>query len=647
MKNLLSNMKRTAALCLAAVLLTLTIAGCSDSVGTSTSVEGTAQVTITDSSGNQSTDDSTAATADTANTAIDAAGLDLEFTANDLDTGYDEKNDTLITADAGTVSVTGSGSAGVSVNGSIITIMQEGTYILSGVIADGQVIVSADAAKVHLVFNGIKVHCDDNAPVYIESADKVFITLAQGTENTLTDGISYISDDAEVTVDGVIFSKADLTMNGTGSLTIEGNYKNGIVSKDDLVFTGGTYNISAAGQAISGKDCVKIKAGTFNLVTGGDGIQSDNTEDASLGYIYIEDGTFTVAAETDAIQAQTVLQIDGGTYQVTTGGGSSNASTTSSGQDNQNWGKGGAAVNTSTAATTDTAAAASSDTVSSAKGLKALGELIVNGGDFIIDSSDDALHSNEDLTINNGTFNISSGDDGMHADSNLSILGGSVTITKSYEGIEGYNITVSDGTVSLTASDDGFNVAGGADSSSVNGRSGQNTFTTVSSDMALTISGGTITVNAGGDGLDSNGNLYIEGGFITVSGPEDNGNGTIDYNGTGTISGGILLGSGSSGMMEVPGSESTQASLSYSLSSTYQAGTAISLADESGKVIASWTAEKTFSSVVISTPDMVTGASYVLTVGSDSQTIELTSVATSNGSSEMGGGTGGAMGGKR
>ena len=272
--------------------------------------------------------------------------------------------------------------------------------------------------------------------------------------------------------------------------------------------------------------------------------------------------------------------------------------------------------------------------------------MIINGGTFVIDSSDDALHSNADLTVNNGTFTIASGDDGLHADTDLSILGGILTITKSYEGIEGYSITVSGGTIDLTSSDDGFNVSGGADSSSVDGRAGQNTFTAGTSDMVLTFTGGTVTVNAGGDGLDSNGTLNIEGGFITVSGPEDSGNGTLDFN-LATISGGTLIGAGSSGMMQTFGSDSTQASLAYSLSTTYEAGTQISLTDADGNVLASWTAVKSFCSVNISTADMVSGESYTLTTGSDSQTIQLTSISTSNGSSGMGGGGmgGGGMGG--
>ena len=645
MRNLLCNMKKTAALILVGTLLTVMTA-CSDTAAGAASqqitlaadVQGTGTVSTTAAG----TDISAV---DTSNTIIDAAGLDLEFTANDLDSGFDEQTDTIINAGANSVSVSGSGASGVTVSGTKVTITAEGTYILSGDITGGQIIVAApDTAKVHIVFNGISIHCENHSPVYIESADKVFITLAEGTQNTLTDESPYILGETDSTVDGVIFSKADLTLNGTGNLIIEGNYKNGIVSKDDLVITGGTYNVTAVGQGLAGKDCVKIKQGVFNLITGADGIQSDNAEDTAKGFVYIAGGTFTIIAQGDAIQAQTVLQIDGGTYQFTTGGGSANASTASSGQVNQSWGQKGnnpggtAAAAASSAASATATAVSAADTIISAKGLKAVGEIIVNGGDFVIDSSDDALHSNADLTVNNGTFSISSGDDGIHADSDLSIIGGIITITKSYEGIEGYSISVSGGTIDLTSIDDGFNVSGGSDSSSVNGRPGQNTFTAGSSDMLLAFSGGTVTVNAGGDGLDSNGSLNISGGFITVSGPEDNGNGTLDFNGTGTISGGTLLGSGSNGMLQAFDSNSSQASIAYSLSSTYQAGTVISLADADGKVLADWTADKTFSSIDVSTADLVVGETYTLTAGNDSQTILLSSVSTTNASGGMNGG---------
>lgn len=648
-------MRKSAALAMTAALVTFAAVGCGTATASQTSLS--AQETTLNVSGSISSADASTVS-DTSNAAINADGLDLEFTANDLDTGYDEQNNTLITASGSSITVSGSGSSGVTVDGSTATITAEGTYILSGSITDGQIIVAADSAKVKLVLKGVDITCSDNAPIYIESADKVFITLAEGTESTLTDGATYTQNDAETNVDGVIYSKADLTLNGAGSLTIEGNYKHGIVSKDDLVITGGTYSITATGQGLYGQDCVKIKAGTFNLVTGGDAIQSDNAEDTTCGFIYIASGTFTIKSEGDAMQAETVLQIDGGTYDITTGGGSANASTTSSGQVNQNWGKPGSGTMsgtatatvstatadvTATAAATTTASATVTDTVSSVKGLKAVGDLIVNGGTFMIDSSDDSLHSNANLTINNGTFTISSGDDGIHADTDLSILGGSITITKSYEGIEGYNITVSGGTIDLTSSDDGFNAAGGSDSSSVSGRPGQNTFTAGTSDMSLTITAGTVTVDAGGDGLDSNGSLIIEGGIITVSGPEDSGNGTLDFT-TGTISGGTLMGAGSSGMMQTFDSTSTQASLAYSLSTTYEAGTEISLADADGNVLAKWTADKTFTSVNISTAELTVGETYTLTVGSDSQTVQLSSVSTSNGSTSgamMGGGKGG------
>lgn len=246
--------------------------------------------------------------------------LDLEgmFTERDIDTGYDESNSTIITLSDSSAEVTGEG---VNADGTTITITSEGTYIFSGELKEGQIIVDVDdSEKVQIVLNGVTITNDDSACIYVKCADKVFVTLAQGTENSLSDsGSEYIQEDSETNVDGVIYSKDDITFNGSGSLTINASYANGIVGKDDVKFTGGTYNITAVGNAIEGKDSVRINNGNFNLISGKDkdGIHTSNEEESGKGYVYIEGGDITINAQDDGIHAATVLYICGGNIDVT------------------------------------------------------------------------------------------------------------------------------------------------------------------------------------------------------------------------------------------------------------------------------------------------------------------------------------------
>lgn len=573
---------------------------------------------------------------DTANavnqTAASALSSDynLEFTARDLDMGYDESTSVKITLSDSGIQVTGSGAHAAD---SVLTISAAGTYILSGALSDGQIVIdAADTDKIQIVLAHASVTCTNSAAIYVKQADKVFLTLAAGTENTFADaGTDYVQSDAGTTVDGVIFSKEDLAINGSGTLHITAGYKHGIVSKDDLVITGGNINVTASGKGLSGKDCVKI-GGSFVLNTQGDAIQSDEGEDAYKGFVYIKDGMFQIDTQGDAVQAETLLQCNGGTYNIITGGGSANASTDSSGNINTGWGQWGGTV--STASTEDTP---------SAKGLKAGFNLIINGGVYQIDSSDDSFHSNGNLTVTGGEITASTGDDGIHADNDLTISGGTVTIFKSYEGIEGNTVTISDGTINITASDDGMNSAGGSDTG-IQGRPGQNAFSLDAASSYIQISGGIIYVDASGDGLDSNGNLYLEGGTVYISGPTSGADGALDYDGSATVTGGTFIATGSSGMVQGFSDTSTQCSILYNFS-TSLSGAAVTLTDADGNTLVSWTPEKQYSSVVISAPGLKQGDTYTLTAGSVTTSFLLSAVVTSNGGN-MGGGPGrdGGMG---
>lgn len=431
--------------------------------------------------------------------------VDPEFADRDVNTSYDDATATHITLDGSNIQVSGDGA---TANGSELTISQEGTYVITGTLSDGQIIVDAgEADKIQIVLNGVTINCDDFAPIYIKSADKVFVTLNQNTVNTLTDSAEYVQIDDNM-VDAVIFSKADLTINGEGTLNITTSYNHGIVSKDDVVITDGTINIVSADDGLNAKDAVKIKDGVINITASseGKGITSKNADDETKGYVYI--------------------------------------------------------------------------------------------------------------------------------------AGGTITVTNAYEGIEGAAIIIEGGTLDITAQDDGFNTATATTANQDNqngGPGGGGGAMDNDPNCYLSISGGTINVNTIGDGLDSNGNIYISGGTTMISGPTGNGDGALDYNGTADITGGILVAAGSTGMAQGFSDTSTQCSLLYNLTSSCEVGTEIQLTDASGATRLAYTPPKTYQSVVISTPDLEQGSTYTLTCGSQIVEIPLIGVVTSNGQTGMGG----------
>lgn len=440
--------------------------------------------------------------ADVTATSADVLNSEM-FTDRDYDTSYDDNSSTVIELDNNN-SVCNSDS--VQISGSTITIIDEGTYILRGIIEDGMIIIDADDSdKIQLVLDGVEITSKTLAPIYIKQADKVFITLAANSDNILVNGGEFIAID-DNNIDSVIFSKEDLTLNGEGSLTIEAPAGHGIVSKDDLVITSGIYNITASSHGLSGKDSVRIANGTFNITCGKDGIHSENKDDETLGFLYI------------------------------------------------------------------------------------------SGGEFLIYADDDGMHSNNNLTIMDGTINIPS----------------------SYEGLEGLTIDIYGGNINIISSDDGLNAAGGNDQSGA----GSDDIFAADSDCCINIYGGTLYVDASGDGIDSNGSLTIYDGEIYVSGPTNGGNGALDYNGEGKIIGGTIIATGASQMAMNFSSSSTQCSILASVN-TQSEGTIIELTDASGKTLISFTAEKAYDSILISCPEITQGDTYTLTAGDYSTQITM------------------------
>ncbi|MDE6834481.1 MAG: carbohydrate-binding domain-containing protein [Ruminococcus sp.] len=549
-----------------------------------------------------------------------------------------------------TINLTGNGAditgAGATVDGSKITITSEGIYIIRGTLNDGQLVIDADGAKVQIVLENAVINCSNSSAIYAVNSKKVFVTLADGTKNVLTDGTDYIFSDVEKSEpDAVIFSHDSLTINGTGELEINGNFNDGIRSKDDVVITGGKITVNAVGNGIKGKDYVAIANGELNITAGQDGIKSTNTDDTSLGFVYVEGGTLNITADGDGIQAETVFTATDGVFNITSGGGSS-ASTKKHNDDFGGFDKGGGFGRGGgfdrgekpdmpedfnpedfgnftpempdspeiLAFSPEDNSDDTSDTVST-KGIKASAEINILGGTFNINSADDAIHSNADVSIENGNIILETGNKGIHSDNTATINSGWVNITKSYEGIEADVITVNGGTVEVVASDDGFNASDG-----VTNQSGMGVYTETT---MVNINGGNVYVNASGDGLDSNGDINITGGTVIVDGPENSGNGALDSNGEIIISGGTLVAVGMSGMAESPSEKSTQNAVFATFDSTFDAGTLITLLDDSGNEIISYEPAKSFDNIVISSPDMKTGQTYTFYTGGTTSASEV------------------------
>lgn len=583
--------------------------------------------------GNVDTDNSSEDnTADASESAADAdfaeADADM-FTDRDYDTDYDEDGSVLIRLNGSTAEAS---SDSVRISGGTITITEEATYIISGSLDDGMIIVDApDTAKLQMVLDGADINSETSAPLYILEADKVFVTLAEGSENRLSNGGSFTAID-ENNIDSVIFSKQDLTLNGSGSLTVTSPAGHGIVSKDDLVITSGAYVITSASHALDANDSVRITGETsITADAGKDGIHAENNDDASLGFVYISGGTLDIETEGDGVSAGAYMQIENGTFQVSAGGGSVNGTKESS----DSWGDfmGGRGPGQPgqpgmQEETTDT----SDDSSTSMKGLKSTGDMRISNGSFTIDSADDSVHSNASVTVNGGTFEIASGDDAFHADETLTITAGTVNITECYEGLEALQVDVQGGEITLVASDDGLNAAGGTDSSGTEGGRdamfggggpggmGGGPGESSSSNGSITISGGTLYINASGDGIDANGSLTISGGYTVVVGPTQGDTATLDYDTSAVITGGTFIGTGASGMAQTF-SDSEQGVIAVS-AGNQDAGTEITVVDKNGNTVISWTPELSFNVIIVSSPDIVSGETYTITAGTVSGEIE-------------------------
>lgn len=567
--------------------------------------------------------------------------------------------------------------ASVRIDGQTVTITQAGTYQIAGILDDGALIVeSAENAKITLVLGGVNIKNSIGAAIQISTADDVTIELAEGTTNVLQSGeevdIATATESKEAS-GGALQSKVDLKIKGKGSLTVLGYLNNGIHCTKDLKIKNGNISVTALGHGIKGKNSVTVSGGTVTVTSGKDGITSDETENEEKGFVTIENGEIIITSVGDGVSAETTLTVTGGVISIISGGGSANAQQKT---DNMRgwW---------------DFDNSASDDNSVSCKGLKAGKALVISGGSITIDAQDDALHTDGDMTISGGECILSTGDDGAHAALSLTVLDGKITVLTSYEGLEANQITLADGELDITATDDGINANGGSDGfsggfgggfggrrSDMNSQSGDmtppdnsnmqtppdgnapsgnpptmpgqdaadstTTDDTTDKQPVLLITGGKITVNADGDGLDSNGDLRVEGGDITINGPSNGGNGALDIGtengGAGVIAGGTLIALGTSSMTENFGSTSTQCAFLVTMNS-FGAGETITITDSQGNVLYTGVTVKSANSVVFSSPDLVVGETYTVTIGSTSATVTQSSTVVGN-SNGFGGGFG-------
>ena len=615
MMKVIRTGKKYLALCLAGLLL----AGCS----------GRQQSTASTGTATQSEDAPSVAQVLTADghATINAVALSAgKYSDEKLDASWSNDSPTIVLSDSGST-VSGSGA---TVSGSTVTITKAGTYLLSGAISDGQIIVEVSGSEaVKLVLDGVSISCASSAPLYIKDGDTI-LTLAPGSQNTVIDARPSESQDDP---DAAIFAKDDLTVNGSGSLTVQAAAQHGVKCKDALKVVGGTVDITAAGNGAVGKDSVSIKDGSLTITAGGDGIKATNTEDATRGYVMIDGGDICIRADGDGIQAETLLRVNGGTLDLTTGSGSANA------PQNQNvpdaelpWGGGGGGpggqrpLAAGSQVTAQAVAATDDDSISnSTKGLKCYVDLVLAGGTGTIDAYDDGVHSDSSITVTGGSYTIATGDDGMHADRTLTVEGGAIDITRSYEGLEAFDILLSGGDIQILASDDGINAAGDAGQDEQSD-SAQNPETGLgrggfeqSQGASLTISGGTLYVNASGDGLDANGSITMTGGTVTVQGPTSGGDGALDFDDSFDLSGGTLLALGSSGMAQQPDQSSSQPFIAGTAS--ISAGAQLTLTDAAGNALLSVTAEKSYQWYCLSAPGLQAGQGYTLTAGGSGKTV--------------------------
>jgi hypothetical protein len=536
-----------------------------------------------------------------------------EFNADDMGANLNRSGATTVAFNGNAAQVSG---AGADFAGRTLTIRKAGTYVLSGTLSNGQVLINAGRNDlVRLVLNGVTLHNETGPAIYAPRSEKVVLVLESGTVNTASDGSGYPVSGNGDEPNAAIYIQNNLSIAGSGTLAVTGSYAHGIRAQDVLSITGGVITINAVGDALRGRDGVAIRDGRFTLNAGCDGIQSNNANSDAMGFVIINGGTFDIKAKNDGIQAESSLTVTGGVFRITSGGGNANVPAPSS---NLRGGWGRQVQMPITTVESD-----------SMKALKAGKQVYIMGGDITIDAEDDGVHSNNNILISAGRLSIKTGDDGIHADNAVEITGGDIDISVSYEGIEGTSVTISGGNISVVARDDGINAA---DSSAgqagriMGGRSGGSP---INENIFVRITGGTVNLRAASDGIDSNGNIFLEGGTVRISGPSQGVEGAIDLDGNMYVSGGELITAGS---VRSVASSSTQPVILVAYTRQQTSGSVIAVKDSRGNTLIEYTSQNAYSMSGLTSPSFKIGETYTLFINDQKRTdIAIDNVITSIG----------------
>ena len=555
-------------------------------------------------SGTTAADSSVGTTATTSSaTATDTAASSSSFSTNvksgeklDVDTHYSEQDLSWDASSETAIDLSNpTATDGVTVEDGTLTITKAGTYKLSGEYQGQIKVETADSDAVRLVLDNANITNSSGAALNVVNADEVILYSASGTTNTISDGADYTAT-GEDDPDAVVYSKADLTIAGEGTLKVNGNHEDGIHTSDGLVIASGTLEVNAANTGIKGKDYVDILGGTINVTAQQDGIKSTNDTDEGKGWTRLSNGTVTVNAGDDGFKASRVVEISGGSLTVE----------------------------------------------QSDEGIEAQ-YINVSGGNVNVTSADDGMNASLKTSNSESTDSSENTSDTANQQQNNqqqgSIPGGQQSGTSNQQqqgmgqppAMPGGN--AQDGTSQNGTTGTGQQGMGQPPQGGMPGGGG-GTFEVI--DAAINVSGGHVTVNAEGDGIDSNGVTTLSGGTLIVNGPSQGGNAALDTNGDLLLNGATVLSGSTADMFEAPSTNSTSGYLKLTNSSGFEQGSTVQVADSSGKVVANYKVTKSnVQLVLVSSSSIVKGQSYTAyttTSAVDSNAASLASGATELGS---------------
>ncbi|WP_238382305.1 carbohydrate-binding domain-containing protein [Rothia dentocariosa] len=554
-------------------------------------------------SGTTAADSSVGTTATTSSaTATDTAASSSSFSTNvksgeklDVDTHYSEQDLSWDISSETAIDLSNpTATDGVTVEDGTLTITKAGTYKLSGEYQGQIKVETADSDAVRLVLDNANITNSSGAALNVVNADEVILYSASGTTNTISDGADYTAT-GEDDPDAVVYSKADLTIAGEGTLKVNGNHEDGIHTSDGLVIASGTLEVNAANTGIKGKDYVDILGGTINVTAQQDGIKSTNDTDEGQGWTRLSNGTVTVNAGDDGFKASRVVEISGGSLTVeqsdegieaqyiNVSGGDVNVTSADDGMN--------ASLKTSDSESTDSSANTS-------------------------DTADQQQNNQQQGSLPGGQQNGASNQQQQGTGQPPAMPGGNAQDGTSQNG------TTGTGQQGMGQPPQGGMPGGGG-----------GTFEVV--DAAINVSGGNITVNAEGDGIDSNGVTTLSGGTLIVNGPSQGGNAALDTNGDLLLNGATVLSGSTADMFEAPSTNSTSGYLKLTNSSGFEQGSTVQVADSSGKVVANYKVTKSnVQLVLVSSSSIVKGQSY--TVYTTTSAVDSNAASLASGATELG-----------